>query len=247
MEPEGKALTTWEERMAKAAKDVAKLERPSLSTISLRSGIMQINQVPVPGNKLLCVIVASAFENQYYDKPFNPDVKENPVCFALSAEGKDMVPYEGSLKKQNEVCVTCPQLKWGSDPKPNSKGKACKQKRRLAILPHAALEDGNVKTAEMAVITLPVTSGKNWANYANRTSSEVARPPWGVLTEISVHPHQKNQFEVKFDLKAVVNEKYLEDVYSRIEPALVVLLTPYDTSQQAPEKVPEGDGKKRKF
>jgi hypothetical protein len=244
---EEQPLVPWAERLAQSAKAVAALERPSLSQISLRGGVMSLNSVPVPGNKLLCVIVASAFENQFYDKAFDPNVKENPLCFALSADGKDMVPHDNSKEKQSTTCEMCPQLAWGSDPRPNSKGKACKQKRRLALLPHSALEADKIKSAEMATLTIPVMSAKNWANYVNQVASQSARPPWAVLTEVSCHPDPRKQFEVRFELKALIHEQFLDDVHARIEGAMQVLMTPYEVAPPEQEKKPPVDDKKRKF
>ena len=51
--------------------------------------------------------------------------------------------------------------------KQGNKGKACKERRRLAIIPAAAIKDGEIAKAELAVLSLPVTSLGNWGNYVN--------------------------------------------------------------------------------
>lgn len=232
--------TRWEDKLAESAKEIAERERPSISQISLRAGVMTYQKQPVPGNKLDVVIVSQAFENKYFTGKFDPNKYEAPTCYALSVTGSDMVPHEDSKEKQSETCASCDKNKWGSAGN-NSKGKACKEVRRLALIPANALKDGNVATAELAVISIPVTSARNWANYVNTIAAEYSRAPWGMLTEIRVEPDPRSQFQVKFAAKGTVSEEYLGQIYKRIEGANVVLLTPYDESgvvAQAPDPLP---------
>src|SRR5882762_1148947 len=230
----------WDEKLAESAKEVAKLERPALSQISLRAGMMTYQKQPVPGNKLLVVIVASCFENKLFKGKFDPNKYEAPSCYALSLTGENMAPHEDAKDKESEVCETCEQNKWGSAGG-GSKGKACKQVRRLALIPAGALQDGNVASAELAVMSIPVTSARNWANYVNAIAAEHQRPPWGMLTEIRTEPDAKTQFQVKFEAKGMVAEDYLPQIYKRVAPAAQTLLTPYDDSgvvAQAPDPLP---------
>lgn len=230
----------WDEKLAESAKEVASLERPALSQISLRAGQMTYQKQPVPGNKLLVVIVASCFENKLFKVKFDPNKYEAPSCYALSLKGENMSPHEDAKEKESETCDTCEQNKWGSAGN-GSKGKACKQVRRLALIPAAALKDGNVATAELAVMSIPVTSARNWANYVNTIAAEHQRPPWGLLTEIRTEPDAKTQFQVKFETKGLVTDDYLPQIFKRIGPAENILLTPYDESgvvAQAPDPLP---------
>jgi hypothetical protein len=240
-------VITWEQELEKAAKEVASRERPSLSNISLRNGIMQLSGTPVPGNALPCVIIASAFENQWFAGDFDPNNIKNPDCYALSDDGENMVPDPSIEHPQHENCTDCPKGQWRTDRR-GGKGKDCKEKRRLALLPSDALKDGNIKTAEMAVLTLPVTSRANWANYVNQLAAEHRRPPWAVLSTVSVHPHPKNQFEVRFKCDALVNEDHLSDLNMRIGSAMQVLLTPYDKAGgPAIDPTKPADAKPKKY
>jgi hypothetical protein len=236
---ESKALVNWEEKLREEAKAVAVLERPSITTVSLRSGIMSINEQPVPQNKLPCVVVASVFEHVLYTTPFDPNRVVPPDCFALSADGKGMVKHE--VCNDNEYgpeCATCEMFAWGSvgkiDPrKQGNKGKACKERRRLALIPAAAIEQGEVAKAELAVLSLPVTSLGNWGNYVNSVAAQYGRPFWAMLTEISVVPHVKNQFEVKFNAMGGIADQYLGDVHTRTTSAQEILMQPYDMTPPA--------------
>ena len=157
-----------------------------------------------------------------------------------------MVPAEESDDKQHATCEGCPNMEWGSSPT-GGRGKACKEKRRLALLPRDCLERGNIKSAEMALLSVPVTSAKNWANYVNQLAAEYERPPWAVVTEVSVHPNAKSQFEVKFRTSAIISdESHLGEVHNRIEFARGVLLTPYEKNE-AEEAAPAAKPRKGKY
>jgi len=247
---EDKALIPWEERLANEAKNVASMERPSITGMSFRSGMMSINDVPVPGNKLNIVVLASAVEHALYTKPYDPNVIVPPDCFALAivpTDGSprpDMIPHSDVPEPRAEACDICEFFKWSSDPRPGSKGKACKEKRRLVFIPATSVADGEIEKSEVAMCGLPVTSVKNWGNYVNRCAAEFGRPPWAMLTEISVVPDMRTQFQVKFEAKGLVNSEYLDALHKKAQTSLNVLLTPYDMTQQAPPAAPSTGSKK---
>jgi hypothetical protein len=242
---ESKEVVNWEEKLAEEAQQVAKMERPPLSTISLRSGMMAYQDNPIPGNKLRCIIVASAFENAHYSETFDPNNFRPPDCFALSLDGVDMAPHEKSHNPYSDMCVTCPNFKWGSDPK-GGRGKACKAKRRLALIPENALQEGILK-AEIALLTVPVTSVKNWGNYVNRLSATTKRPAWAMVTEISTKPHAKNQFEVFFEEVAYVDAEHFNDLQKVRELGNNAVLTPYEYIEEPEEEKKPAKTGKRKY
>lgn len=222
-------MINWQEQLATAAKEVASLERPALSQISTRAGQLKYQDQAIPGNKLDCIVVASAFENRFYKSKFDPNKRENPNCFSLSLDGQDMVPSSAVKEPVASICEVCPNYQWGSAGG-GSKGKACKSVRRLALIPAVAITDGNVRTAEVALLSVPVTSAKNWANYVQTCAGEFGRPPWAMVTEVSTMPDAKTQFQIKFMSKALIPDEQLADVMKRIEAIQQILLTPYDQS-----------------
>lgn len=237
----------WDEELAKAATEVAATETPKLAKFSFRSGIFAYQGVAVPGNKLECIIVASAFQHRYYTGSFDPDRPATPVCFSLSLTGDSMEPHPASKEIQSDTCETCDNFKWGSamkDGKP-SRGKACKAGRRLILIPKTALVNGIAK-AEMGMAEIPVTSIRGWANYVNALATQYRRPPWAMLTEISVVPDLKTQFQVKFEPTGLIEDEHLAAVRAKISMAEQVLLAPYEYSENA-EQPEEGPKKARKF
>jgi|SRR5271155_480624 hypothetical protein len=239
----GKEIVNWEKELGEAAVKAAQSERPALAAISLRGGIMMYEKVAIPGNKLQCIIVASMMQRLFYPNPFNPNKPESPSCFAFhdGEDGVPWLPHEKVHDRQADTCALCPRSEWGSDLK-GGKGKACKEVRKLAVIP-------GTESKEMALISIPVMSVKNWSNYVNGVAASAKRPPWGVVTEISVHPDARSQFVVKFDLVDLLPESSLAGVFGKIGLAKEVLTTPYDyqNPQETMGSRQDGPEKKKKY
>lgn len=245
---EGKSVAKWDEILAEHATAAAAVETPTTTNISVRGGYMTLNGVEVKNSELDVIIVAATFENQYYDPafPFDPDNLRNPICFAMSVTGEDMAPDSKSTGKQADACDGCPQMAWKSDPI-RKKGKACKEKRKLALLPAGQLTDAAaIKKAELAILAIPVTSVKNWANYVNSLRDDHQRPPFAMLTTIRSRPHPRYQLEVTFELKGFVSEDMLGAVMDRIGPAQTLMMTPYEGQPEDPTKS-KAENKAKKY
>lgn len=228
----------WAEKLAKHAVAAAAIETPNLMNISFRGGYMKLDGQDVPNSELDCVIIASTFENQYYDPsiPFDPDNLQNPICFSMSLDGEEMEHDALSAQPQyNGPCSDCQWMQWKSDPV-RKKGKACKEKRKIMILPAGQIKNGGVKKASMAMATLPVTSTGNWSDYVNLLLNEHQRPAFAVLTKLKCRPHPKFQLEVTFECTGIVGDEYLSDIMSRIESAQKVMVRPYEGKPDDPTK-----------
>ena len=218
------------ERLAQQAKDEAAKERPSLTKISLRGGILSYAGAPMQGNKFECIVLIAAYRNAYYVGRFDPNNIVNPNCFAIAASDEGMVPHENVAEPEHDTCKGCPQSEWDSAGN-NSRGKACKETRRLVLLPATALDDGpdKVKAAELAILDVPVTSVKNYSQFVNTLSVTAGVPAWAAICQVSVVPDPKTQFKVQFQaMRIVPNEQLLAAVEGRREEALRIALQPYD-------------------
>lgn len=246
---------TWKEKLAAQAKAAAAKERPSVSKISLRAGQLKYGDAPVKGNVLPCIVLLAAHRNTYYTTAFDPNNLANPACFAVSVEGDDMEAHENVPPEnlpggpEQRLCHGCPKNEWGSDPK-GGRGKACKEGRRLIILPaDAATSADAARTAEMAIIDIPVTSGKNYSNFVNGLAAAAGVPPWAAITDVSTQPDSKTQFKVTFTPKTVVeDEAVLEALSARMAEAERIALQPYDevestTAGKMAEATPKGKTK----
>lgn len=215
--------------LAADAKDVAAKERPSVGKISLRAGVMSYGGAPVVGNKMEVLVMAAVFRNVFYAGRFDPNNIQNPNCFAISENDDDLAPHENVAEPVSEACKGCPNHEWGSDPN-GGRGKACKEGRRLVLMPANQLTDPEaVKTCELAIMDLPVTSVKNWSNTVNQLATANGLPFWAVVLNVEVRPDAKTQFKVIFSpLRTIDNPDVLKAVMARREAAASVALTPYD-------------------
>lgn len=227
------------------ARDAAAKERPSVGKISLRGGFMSYMGQNLPGNAMDCIVLTAGIWNKYYKDAFNPNVIVNPTCFAVASDPEaEMEPHENVENPVHESCKGCPMAEWGSDPRPNSRGKACKETRRLVVLPAAALESADaLLKAEFAVVDVPVTSVRNYAGFVNTLSAAVKRPMWSVVTKLYTVPDPKTQFKLMFEPKAVINDTDLiRALRSRLEAAMLAATSPYDEAYLQGEKEDQGNG-----
>jgi hypothetical protein len=241
--PEGRQVMKWDEQLAAEAAKIAESERNTGTGqwISAKGGILSFNDEPMPDNEMAVVILDSIFENVYYPNPYNPNVREAPVCWAFDHDYENIAPLDSVPDKQSDECETCEQNVWGSMGKkvPGSRGKACSNVRRLAMIPAGELLEDNefkplsvddMEKAGIAFFKLPVTSVKFYAAYVKRLASALSRPPWGVVTKMSVVPDQKNSFHVEFSPLGKLGEDTGTIIMARRKEALGIIEMPYQTN-----------------
>lgn len=200
------ALTLWEQEMAQAAVDQGSTETVTggYKAISLKSGILSVDDNAVDDNELRVIVLASVHENQLYAGDYDPSVAATPICYAFGKTDVGMTPHEAAPDKQGDSCEGCPHNEWGSAEK--GKGKACKNVRRLLCITEDALESPEaLAEAEARMLKVPVMSVKNWSVYVLNTLEELKRPSYGVITRLKVVPDAKAQFKVQFHFEELVN------------------------------------------
>ena len=243
-------------RLAQQAKDVAAKERPAIGKISLRAGVLSYGGNSMPGNKMDAIIIATGYRNVWYAGAFDPDNVVSPNCFALSLSDENMVPHANVIEPVNATCEGCKYNEWKSAGG-NSKGKACKQTRRLVMLPGSVVTDANpgetIRSAELAVMDLPVTSVRNYSTFVNALAASAGVPPHAAICQISVVPDVKTQFKVKFQPMSVVpTEEILLAIESRLAGAETIAIEPFESSavggeELAAEKAAASQKKGKKF
>ncbi len=239
--------------LAAQAKEAAALERPSLTKISLKSGVISYAGTPVKGNVLPCIILAASYKNALYKGRYDANNIVNPNCFSLAETDDDMTPDSVVTKPEHATCTGCPNREWGSDPN-GGRGKACKETRRLVVLPASVLDDEDplkaIKEGELAVIDIPVMSVKFYSQYVNILSGSIGLPAWAVVTDVSTKPDPKSQFVVQFQgIKAAGGDDILDALEARRKEAIRISLIGYDASadEEAEEEAPAKPAGKKKF
>jgi hypothetical protein len=180
------------EDAAKGAKKVANIGVGQF--MSIRGGILAFQGTPVPGNKMLAVVLADIFENAWYKEEFDADNPTPPNCYAFGDDEQSMAPHAQAEDKQSDACSGCEKNKFGTAEK--GRGKACKNGMRMAVMHADSLKGDVTKDAQVAFLKIPPTSMPGWAQYVKSLENLHGRPAYGVITEISVVPDMKTQYKV---------------------------------------------------
>jgi len=220
--------------LAAQAKEAAASERPSLSKISLKAGVVSYAGQPVKDNRLACIILAASYKNALYKGRYDPNNIVNPNCFALSTTDEGMAPDSVVSKPEHATCEGCPNREWGSDPN-GGRGKACKETRRLVLLPASVLDAEDpikaIKEGELAILDIPVMSVKFYSQYVNILSGSIGLPAWACVTDIFTKPDPKSQFVVQFQgIKAAGGDDILDALEARRNEATRIALIGYDST-----------------
>lgn len=245
--PTGTALTSWQEEMAKSAAKAVAMEQSSGGGkfFSMKAGQLAFDDVALPGNQIACVIVEGMYENVYYEGKYDPDVKAPPTCFAFGYDDEDMAPHEmvdkepDTFQRQSDKCADCPMNEWGSADR--GKGKACSNRRRLAIIPAGAykslgkgkgfdlelFDEPDAFKTDLAYMKLPVTSVKAYSKYVREVAEQLNKPLWAVFTNVYLEPDPKTQFKVCFELLEEVPDELMEMVFKRHQEAEKEIDFPY--------------------
>ncbi|CAB4143214.1 hypothetical protein UFOVP435_79 [uncultured Caudovirales phage] len=232
----------WEEEMAKEAVAVATAEAKvgGSKSFSIKAGILSYGGSPIPGGKMKVVVLASAFANRFYTEGYDPNEIVPPSCFSFSETGEDMVPHEKAQDKQAETCAECPHSRWGSavdnKGKPTN-GKACRNSRTLVLISADKLDAATAASTESATLSIPATSLTAWGSYVKAVSGAYKRPPYGVITEVSVQPDAAKQVSVTFTLvEPIRSREVLAEIYNRKAQALEEAMRPYEPRSEEPAK-----------
>jgi hypothetical protein len=248
------ALVKYDEEFLKYAKDIASRLTIGGTFISLKSGIVAIGGKPVEGNKLKVIIVDNVHVNSYFDHPYDEDDKSPPNCFALGREEGELEAHVNSKadwqNRQDKLdetgkkigewspCAGCKQNVMGSSDR--SKGKACQNTERLAVISAEELDKDSIKNGEVLYVKLSVMNRKPFALYAKGLLEGFKRPPFGVITDFGVVPDKKTQFRVTFEMDALVPKELAGVVIARHVAELPNTAFPWQSGGAAT------DGKKEK-
>lgn len=236
------ALTAWDEELARQAEIAAALEANAGGGqfFSIRGGVLSWQDAPLPNNEMAVVILDSIFENVYYEGQYDPDTPQAPTCFAFAKEEDALTPHEIVVKagqaQSTDGCKGCEHNEWGSADR--GRGKACRNTRRLAMLPAGTFardgkftmftEPEHYATTAIGFMKLPVTSVKGYANFVRQVAGALRRPPAGIVTRVSVVADPKTQFKVLFEPMEKVPNELMEAVLARRNEVDPLMDFPYN-------------------
>ena len=239
----GTNIVNYREKLKEQAQEAVRQEQISGGTmLSTRGGVLTYGQETLPGNQACVIILDSVKENTYYTEEFDPDAPTAPTCYAFGrgpAGEDEMGPHESMqvdlnyFEPQHDNCAGCMWNEWGSADK--GKGKACQNRRRLALIPAGYYEQkrgsrdlalnlftdvADFKTSEIAHIKLPVMSVKNYGTYLDQILTQTQLPAHGVITRLFLEPDANSQYKVGFEFIEEVPDNLLEVIMARHEEAV---------------------------
>lgn len=242
------ALANWEEELAKAGEEYAAQEANvgGGAFFSIKGGTLAFNGNPIPGNQMAVVILDSILANVFYPGEYDPDSPQTPVCYAFGRDEKTLAPHDESEEKQNDACDGCPKNQFGTADR--GKGKACANRRRLALIPageinddgdFAAYEDeSEFSKGDIAYLMLSPTMLKGYASYVKQVWGTLKRPPFGVFTLIKVVPDKKNQVAVTFETLSAAPDELIGTLIDRNKEAKAAIEFPFPKAEARQEAPP---------
>lgn len=181
---------------------------------------------------LKAVIVDFITAHSYYEGAYDSKNIVPPGCFAMGQNPKDLAPVADAPNRQAENCQVCPMNEFGSA----GAGKACKNSRRLALLP---LNDEGTDVdpeADILIFDVSPTAIKGYDGYVQSVARTYQMPPIGVITTISADPNVEHQKAVFSDAELYSG---VADAMARQEEAREMLAVKPDFTGYAPvQKAP---------
>lgn len=236
----GKQMQSWDEQMAKDAALASGIEESvnlGGNFVSTKGGRLSYAGAEIPGNKMNVIVLDHILEYTYYEGRYDPDNPQPPAAYAFGRDEETLRWHEDSISPYaGELCKDSDINQWGSAEQ--GRGKACKNSRRLALITEGDLE--NVEAAEIVMLKIPVTSVKGWAGYVRQIADQLKKPPYGVLTEVSLVPDAKTQFKMKFKLLGTIDDgDTIGEIIEKRKAAEAMLFAPYTKREDdAPAPAP---------
>lgn len=267
-DPNATELQPWEQRLL----DKAKQQRESVAGIgggmfaSIKGGTLKINDNPVPGNAIGCVVLGHMTCKAWFEKDYDPHANASPTCYAYGRDGqnfKGMQPHAESDDKQATSCDDCPKNVFGTAK--TGRGKACRDSFKIAIIQSGDLGGNGVfmpygdnakgidrlTKADVVMMSIPATSLASFAAHVRSMNDSQLRPLFGVHTKIIVDKDQTGEYPtVKFECLGLLTEKQVGVAESRVAAAMDELMRPFpklDGPAKPAAKAPAKKGKGGKF
>jgi hypothetical protein len=245
----GGAIVKWDDELAKFAEQAsAKEVIVGGKFIGLKAGQMTINGAAVKGNSVNVVVLADVHENTYYPDAFDANSIVPPACYAFGEDEKTMAPHPEAEHPQAKACHECKWNEYGTSPRGSGKGKACQNRRRLALMPAGSADTAeNVAKAEVVYLKVPVTSTRAWSAYVKGVALNMKRPPFALVTKVTSAPDPKVQVTVSFEPVDPLENEVLGAVLARVKEQKEAIVFPYAKAKEETEEVAPKKTPKKKF
>lgn len=226
------SMKQMEDQMALQVSDAtARIAQPVGNVIGIRASRFTYKTENI-GDVLDIIVLDFINQHTWFDSDFDPDNPLPPACFSQSVSGEEMQPHPTSPRVQSEWCDGCSKNAWGSSDKGSGEGKACNQQYKLAVMEPA----DDAAEADIAMLTVPPTSLKNWDGYV-RDLAKIGRSPNSVITQITFDEGADFPLLCFTADKQINKPEYFAGICARFDEARKMLMEPIDVSNyEAPKK-----------
>lgn len=233
MATERRDLATIDAELAKEAENVRKMVgAPESKKITIdRDGNFAGPGGINLGNEINICVIDFCSANDYYDRPYNPQDPQPPVCFARGREIADMYPEEISPEPQSEDCAKCPHNQWGS----RGNGKACKNMRNLAVVLEEDIDPESGNDPELHLIQVPPTALSSFDAAVLQTARAFNGPP--IKAILTLKAVQKGTYTTMQFSSPEPNPHYADLLHLRDAAEDVIARLP-DVSNYQPLRAP---------
>jgi hypothetical protein len=203
--------------------------------ISFKSGVLSVDKQAAPNNELEVIVLTFCSEHAWYKGKFDPTTAQTPACWAVFNGPEGMMPNPLAKLKQADICSECPKFKWGSDPQ-GGRGKACKARHRLAVLPGSVNTIEEVEIAPVRFAVLPVTSASEFDKFMSECQMTLNRPIFGVVAKLKVVTDARTQFKVLISPVRPVHSDLMLSILGRINKAEIDIMYDYANFDEEQEE-----------
>lgn len=211
----GTALQSIQERIkAELATMRESIPTSDSNRISTKGKLFRLPNGRTSQGPISVIILDYRNHNDYYIGAYNPMKPQPPVCFATAKVYSEMAPHPDSPKPQAESCGECVNNQWKSAP--TGKGKACRNKVRLAVT-YPDLEPGT--SPSVHILTVAPTSLSAWAELMTGLEGNDMLPIQ-IVTEIRFDP---NVDYPKLQFKCISKNPRFEEFWPLREAAASAL------------------------
>lgn len=177
-------LVQYEEQLKRELAGLKdQVEGPSSNMISCDGKMFKLPDGTKHPGPLIGVVLDFIAINQWWANAFNKNAYTPSDCVAINRILKNLAPDASSPKKQAEACDGCPRNAWNTGA--NGTGKACKNQRRLIVVPKNFFELPKVQPMTLHVSP---TGIKHWDAYVRELAKDLGALPVQVVTEITFDP-----------------------------------------------------------
>lgn len=180
------------------------------------------------GDSIQCIVLASSFFNVYYDAPFVPGNKSAPACYAVASTEDELVPADNAPAKQADACADCPLNEYGTSQ--NGNGKACSNRRRLAVILLSDLEEGNLRICQLSI---PPTGLKFWGRYTKAIARQHGVSPAGVVTRFDFDEENPQPCPIPF-FEGTASKEQCMQLATLLDEADELVLAKMNTDDYTP-------------